>query len=148
IFKNAPVIGFGRHQTLLGHLAFGDVLGDSCDPVYLRFLVANWKPPIMDPANRSIRTQDPIDLIVLPRSLTRQGSDYPALIVGMNGFDPAPWRSIETLTTLPPDSFIARTDVNNPVLIRICHPEHFMNVLRQLSEALFAETQRLILSGQ
>src|SRR5580765_5212707 len=135
-------------QTPLRHFPFGDILRNPSQSIDLARLVAHWKRSIMNPTNRPVRTHYPILLVVLARNLFPQRLQYSFAIFPMNRLHPISRRCIQALARSSPNHFVPGTDVNDFLLARVSHPEHFANVLCQLPKSMFALLQRQILALQ
>lgn len=95
-------------QRFLRLLAFGDVLGDSRDPVHGAVGVANGKGPIMDPSQGSVGADNPILLVVVAACLlTERVPKNPLAVLRMDRLNPSPWRRIQRLARLAPYLFVS-----------------------------------------
>ena len=79
----------GPFQRLLGFLACGNIFGDTRDPVNYTVGVRHRKGSVANPADRAVRTEDAILLVVAAAFLLSQrGFEYLSAIVGMKGVEP------------------------------------------------------------
>src|SRR5260221_1562373 len=99
----------------------------------------------MNPAQRSVRPNDAVDLVIVATSLFGRGGIQNALpIFRVNGFKPGARRLIETVARAAPNFFVARANVEHRILVWIGEPEDLPDVLDHLAKPLLARPQRLL----
>ena len=80
-------------QRFFRLLAFGDVFGDSRDPIHGAVGVANGKGPITDPPQAAVGADNSIFLVVVAaRLLKKRVPKNPLAILRMDRLNPFPWR--------------------------------------------------------
>src|SRR5579883_3612002 len=97
---------------MLRSFAFGDVFGDTDQPVDSAFLVADREGSVVDPAQRTVRTHDPVFLVVIARYLLSAHRPGHALTVFVvDTLEPNGRRSVQRLAGPPPKRLELGTNV-------------------------------------
>src|SRR5262245_44289640 len=106
---------------------------------------ANRKGTVVDPSHHAVGALNSICFVVITARLLggREWQDARA-IVRMNCGGPVVWSCGDTGAGAPPDSFVTRAHIDEFIARRVFHPEHFLNVLGQLTESLLALAQGLL----
>ena len=133
-----------RSLELLGiGLLISNVSGDACDAHDLVGVVPDRKTSHLDPANRAIRAHHPkLELGLACRH------DLPVFFVGrrpiirVDRFGPRLRIRVQAFAAAAPDLFVGWADIQHAFAIHIDEEEHVTDVLRHLTESLFAVNQR------
>ncbi len=132
----------GLLQCLLRQFLRRDVGGHAGHTKNLSFLVPDREGPVPNPANRSVRSHDPILFVIDPGRLFGDGSlENSRSILRMNGLEPRAGRRVEALARSSPDRFISRTDIEDGILGRVAEPKDLLNMFGHLPELLLSLPQ-------
>src|SRR5213594_897143 len=85
---------------------------------------------------------NPILLVIRSGDLFGESSlEDSGPVIGIDRLKPGAWRCVQAFASAAPDVLVAGADVHDPVLLRVAHPENFLDVLCQLAEPLLALMQ-------
>jgi hypothetical protein len=134
----------GAH-FLLGELEVGHVLGDAGDAVDLPGRVLDRERALADPSLAAVRARDAIELVVAADDLARGGARQHALaVLRHDRLEPGGGPPVELGERTLPDGLVGGARVEHGALVGRRHPEHLIDVLGELPEALLAFAQRVL----
>jgi hypothetical protein len=124
-----------RAQIGLGAPALGHVLGHSCHDGAVLLRLAQRQGPVVDPADRAVRPDDPV-LDVVAAQVALEGLDHALAIVRMDGVDERRRVAEERVQRAAPDLLVGAAGVVELAAVRILDPEDGAYVLGDVAEAL------------
>src|SRR6202035_3319749 len=105
--------------------SLGDIGGDTCDANNPAGLVEDWKDSLLDPAHRTVRTDDPVFVIGLPsrHSCLVLGVGR-CSVLGMDRLRPRLRVRIRAFAAPAPDLCIGWADVYNAIAVGVDEEEY------------------------
>src|SRR5258706_6927729 len=129
----------------LSPLALGDIFGNSGDSIEIPCRIFYRESTIPDPAHRAVRPLHAILDFKTALTISFTYLSHTSAVLRVNRIDKGVRVSIQTFAGSPPDPLIRGANVEEseerPAEVSCAHPEYFMNVLGDLTKALFALSQ-------
>ena len=115
--------------------ALGDVLRDPDDTLDVTAIVTHGEPTVVDPPHRAVGSLDPVlDIEPAGRELVQKGvAGAPAIMRG-DGVGPVEAGLVDRVYGSAPDPLEGGAHVEHVAPFHVGHPEHFVDVLGQLTE--------------
>ena len=127
--------------SCFGLLALGNVCRNACYSFYPACLIKNWEGAVPDPAHRPIGTRDAIFYFrFFPFLSFSRACDTTGRSSGRILFMNASGSPIRNSREHPHTSLSGWAHVYFFAAFNIGHPKYFLNIIRQLNEALFRGT--------
>src|SRR5271157_3197618 len=132
-------------KRVLGPLPLGDVLGDPGDPHDPTRPVPDREAPVPDPADCPIGTHDSVFVCrCLTAALPMVCQHRSLTVLGVDGFKVRHRPLVEGLARSAPERLVGRANVSSFGAVEFVNPEHIVDMVCQLAEALLAFPLRLL----